>query len=87
MRPPEIVARFCRQIDEAKALLEASSATLGTAAKHHYQAELAADDKERAIGKGTMELRKMGRPAVPARHQRRPAPAPPREALPDLWPG
>lgn len=59
---PEIVARFYRQIDEAKAVLAASSATLGTAAKHHYQAELAADDKERAIGKGTVDLRKITQP-------------------------
>jgi integrase len=56
---PEIIARFYRRIDEAKAVLKASSATLGTAAKFHYEAELAADDRERVVGKGTVSLRRL----------------------------
>lgn len=46
---PEVVARFYRRIDEAKAKLAASTPTLGTAAKHHYTNELAADDRERVV--------------------------------------
>src|SRR5690606_14383093 len=46
---PEVVARFYRRIDEAKAKLTAAAPTLGTAAKHHYAAELATDDRERVI--------------------------------------
>lgn len=58
---PEVVARFYRRIDEAKAQLTASKPTLGTAAKHLYAAELAADDRERVAG-GTTTLRKLTAP-------------------------
>ncbi|UJW85753.1 site-specific integrase [Devosia sp. SL43] len=55
---PEVVARFYRRIDEAKAQLAAATPTLGSAAKHLYAAELAADDRERGNG-GVATLRKM----------------------------
>jgi integrase len=54
---PEVVARFYRRIDEAKAQLVAATPTLGSAAKHHYAAELAADDRERGAG-STLTLRR-----------------------------
>ncbi|MGV8832167.1 MAG: tyrosine-type recombinase/integrase [Devosia sp.] len=58
---PEVIARFYRRIDEAKAHLAAATPTLGTAAKHHYGAELAADDRERRLG-GHAELRAISAP-------------------------
>jgi len=58
---PEVIARFYRKIDEAKAQLAAATPTLGTAAKHHYSAELASDDRERGSG-GTLVLRKLTSP-------------------------
>lgn len=61
---PEVVARFYRQIDEAKALRAAATPTLGTVARHHYAAELAADDMERSSS-GTATLRKLTTPHGP----------------------
>jgi integrase len=58
---PAVVARFYRQIDEAKAKTQAAAPTLRTAARHHYEAELAADDRERANG-GTLDLRRWSSP-------------------------
>jgi len=49
---PEIIARFYRQIDEAKAQIAGAKPTLRTAAKSHYAAELRADDRERLSGMG-----------------------------------
>jgi len=59
-----VVAGFLGQLDAAKAQIAADAPTIQSAARQHYAAELAHDDRERAAGgaQGAKELRALTAP-------------------------